>query len=146
MTDSRKILAGLYILTALILGAIIYSGLVTNEDWGQYFRKEYYNKLGPIAICVEMLVAGIHLFSKHKSANFTLALFAFTALLDPIFNAIGLFQTNVPVYATIIFIILALPALWIAFSNTFSLGRISWPKAALSFVFGVLIELFFNYW
>ena len=146
MIESRKILAALYILSALVLGGIFYSSLQTSADLGQYFKKEYYNQIGPLAICVEMLVAGIHLFRKHKAANFTLALFAFTALLDPVFNYIGLFDTNVPFYGTIIFIVLALPALWIAFTNTFNMGRISWVKAVLSFVFGVLIELFFNYW
>ena len=144
--ESRKILAGLFILTALVLGFIFYSQLEVSKDLGLYFQKETYNQFGPIAICVEMLVAGIYLFSKHKAANFALALFAFTALLDPVFNCIGLFDTNVPVYGTVIFILLALPALWIAFTNTYGLGKISWIKAVLSFVLGVLIELFFNYW
>ena len=146
MMSNRKILASLYILTALILGAIFYSQLQLTYDPLRYFEKDLYNQFGPLAICVELFIAGIHLFRKHKAANFTLALFAFTAFLDPIFNAVGLFDTNLPVYGTIIFIVLALPAFWIAFTNTFNLGRISWPKAVLSFISGVLIELFFNYW
>ena len=144
--NSRKILAGLFILTALVLGSIFYSQLDIGLALGRYFQKEYYSQFGPLAICVEMLVAGIHLFGKHRATNFSLALFAFTAILDPVFNVIGLFDTNVPVYGTVIFILLALPALWIAFTNTYGLGKISWIKAVLSFVFGVLIELFFNYW
>ena len=144
--ESRKILGIVYILTALVLAIIFYANLEMGHDLSLYFKKEYYNQFGPIAICVEMLVAGIHLFSKDRAANFTLALFAFTALLDPIFNAIGLFDTNVPVYGTMIFIFLGIPALWISFTNAFDMGKISWPKAVLSFVFGVLIELFFNYW
>lgn len=143
---SRKILGGLFIATALILGVNFYIKLGIDHDLSKYFQREYYNQLGALAICVEMLVAGIHLFSRNKSANFTLALFAFTALLDPIFNWVGLFDTNVPLYGSIIFILLSLPALWISFTNTFDLGKISWPKAVLSFAFGVIIELFFNSW
>ena len=144
--ESRKILASVYIVTAIILAIVFYANLEMSHDLSRYFKKEFYNQMGPIAICVEMLVAGIHLYKKHRAANFTLALFAFTALLDPVFNAIGLFDTNVPVYGTMIFIFLGIPALWIAFTNAFDMGKISWPKAVLSFVFGVLIELFFNYW
>ena len=139
----QKIPATTFILIALWLGFDFYEDPV---GLGGYFEKDYFNQFGPLAICVELLVAGIHLFRNHSKANFTLALFGFTALLDPVFNALGLFTTNVPVYGTMLFIFCAIPALWIAFTNTFDLGRISWPKAAGSFALGVVVELFFNVW
>ncbi len=142
----RQILAVIFILTGLILGAIFFEQIDPGPELGKYFEKSFYNQFGPIAICVELLVAGIHLFIKHSKANFTLALFGFTAILDPVLNLTGLFDTNVPLYGTIIFIVFAVPAFWVSFTNTFNLGRISFPAAFGSFILGVLIELFFNYW
>ena len=142
----RQILAVIFILTGLILGAIFFEQIDPGLELGKYFEKSFYNQFGPIAICVELLVAGIHLFIKHSKANFTLALFGFTAVLDPVLNLTGLFSTNVPLYGTIIFIVFAVPAFWISFTNTFNLGRISILAAFGSFVLGVVIELFFNYW
>ena len=142
----RKFLAALYIIIALILGSLFYMALDRPASPFAYFQKEYYNQLGPLTICVEMLIAGIHLFIKHKKANFTLALFGFTALLDPVFNWVGLFDTNVPLYGSMIFIFCAIPALWLAFTNTFGLGKISISSTLLSFGLGLSVELFFNYW
>lgn len=141
----RKIIAALFILLALVLGAIFYSELLFPTDLEPYFKAEYYNQFGPLAISVELLIAGIYLFIKDSKTNFTLALFGFTALLDPLFSAIGLFTSSLPTYAMILFAICALLALWLAFSNTFKLGRISLLGAFVSFIFGNAIELFFNY-
>lgn len=142
----RRIIAVAFIVIALVLGIIFYRQLEFPQGLEPYFDKEYYNKFGPLAICVELLIAGYQLFIKHARTNFTLALFAFTAILDPVFNAVGLFQTSVPVFGTILFIICAIPALWISFTNAFGLGRISFIWAFGSFVLGLIVELFFNYW
>lgn len=141
----RQLLALIFIITGLILGTIFFNNIEIGIDLGQYFEKSFYNQFGPIAICVELIIAGLHLFIKHSKANFTLALFGFTAMLDPFLNWVGLFDTNVPLYGTIILIIYAIPTLWIAFTNTFKLGRISFIAAFGSFTLGVIIELFFNY-
>jgi hypothetical protein len=98
-----------------------------------------------LAISVELLAASYYLFIGHKKTNFTLALFGFTALLDPIFNLIGLFNSIVPLYGTIILSICALLCLWLAFANTFKLKPLSNLTAILSVVLGVFVELFFNY-
>ena len=141
-----RIIATIFILIALGLGIVFFSELSFPLNLEDYFKREYYNQFGPLAICVELLVAGIYLFRKHPKANFTLALYGFTALLDPVFNAIGLFNTSVPVYGTVLFIGCAIPALWMAFSNSFDLGRISFIAAFGSFLLGLAVELFFNYW
>ena len=141
----RKTIAAIFLLIALIFGIIFYQNLSIPSTLEGYFQSSYYNQLGPLTICVELLIAGIYLFIKHSKANFTLALFAFTAILDPVFNALGLFDSQIPLYATLIFIACALLALWLAFTNAFGLGRISFIGALGSFLLGTAVELFFNY-
>ncbi|MCP4976789.1 MAG: hypothetical protein GY931_11560 [Maribacter sp.] len=143
---TRKILASVFIILALTLGVIFYLEIEFPTGLEHYFKIEYYSQFGPLAISVELLIAGIYLFIPHSKVNFTLALFGFTALLDPIFNSIGLFSSMVPLYATVLFICCALLSLWIAFSDIFKIGRISLMGAFASFILGNAVELFFNYW
>jgi len=142
---NRKIIATIFIILAITLGAIFYLKIEFPTGLEGYFKAEYYNQFGPLAISIELLIAGFYLFIKHTKTNFTLALFGFTALLDSFFNVIGLFTSNVPSYAMYLLVSCALLALWIAFSNTFKLGRISFIGAFVSFILGNAIELFFNY-
>ncbi|GAA0740657.1 MULTISPECIES: hypothetical protein [Flavobacteriaceae] len=141
----RKIIA----LSLLIVGISLSVAFISKIEFPQgleaYFKREYYNQFGPLAISVELLAASYYLFIGHKKTNFTLALFGFTALLDPIFNLIGLFNSIVPLYGTIILSICALLCLWLAFANTFKLKPLSNLTAILSVVLGVFVELFFNY-
>ncbi len=141
----RKIIATIFIIIAIVLGVIFYTKIDFPKGLEVYFKKEFYGQFGPLAISIELLFAGFYLFTKHPKSNFTLALFGFTALLDPIFNTIGLFTSSVPAYAMVLFVICALIALWLAFSNTFKLGRISFIGVIVSFILGVSVELFFNY-
>jgi len=141
----RKFLASAFIVIALVLGALFYSEIVFPVGIEGYFKTEYYSQFGPLAICVELLIAGIYLFTAHPKTNFTMALFAFTVILDLFFNTIGLITTLVPIYALVIFLCCAVFALWLAFSNAFSLGRISLVGAIGSFILGNAVELFFNY-
>lgn len=143
--NTRKIIALIFIGIALVLGVLFYLSIRFPEGIEEYFKKEYYNQFGPLAIAVELLVAGFHLFKKHPKANFTLALFGFTAVLDPIFNLTGLFTSMVPIYAMVLFTLCALVSLWLSFTNTFELGKISFLGALWGFVLGNAVELFFNY-
>lgn len=131
-------------LIALVLGIIFFQDITFPVGLEEYFKAAYYNQFGPLALCVELLVAGLYLYQGHPKANFTLALFGFSALLDPVFNYFGIFATQLPVYATVIFILCGLLALWLAFTNTFDTGRISIPGAFGSFILGCAVELFFN--
>jgi hypothetical protein len=45
----------------------------------------------------------------------------------------------------ILFVCCALVSLWLAFSNAFNLGRITFIAAFGSFILGTAVELFFNY-
>jgi len=142
---TRKIIATVFILIAIVLGVIFYTKINLPIGLEDYFKKEFYSQFGPVAICIELIIAGYYLFIKHPKSNFTLALFGFTALLDPIFNTIGLFISSVPTYGMVLFVISALIALWLSFSNTFKMGRISPIGVIVSFILGLAVELFFNY-
>ena len=141
----RKIIS----ILLLIIGAALSVAFIVKIEFPQgfeaYFKREYYNQFGPLAISIELLIASYYLFIGHKKTNFTLALFGFTALLDPLFNQIGLFNSIVPLYGTIILSICALLCLWLAFANTFKLKCLSKLAAFFSIVLGVFVELFFNY-
>lgn len=128
-----------------MLGVIFFLDISFPMELTGYFKSEYYSQFGPLAICIELFIAGIYLFIKHPKANFALALFGFTAILDPIFNLVGLFTSLVPLYAMILLVATALVSLWLAFTNAFQLGRISIIGALASLAMGTAIELFFNY-
>lgn len=141
----RKIISLLLLIIGLVLSVAFIMKIEFPQGFEAYFKREYYNQFGPLAISVELLIASYYLFIKHKKTNFTLALFGFTALLDPFFDQIGLFNSIVPLYGTIMLSICGLLCLWLAFSNTFKLKRLSLLAAIISVVLGVFVELFFNY-
>jgi hypothetical protein len=141
----RKTIALLLLIIGIVLSIAFILKIEFPQGFEAYFKREYYNQFGPLAISIELFIAGYHLFIGHEKTNFTLSLFAFTALLDPIFNQIGLFNSIVPLYGTIILSVCALFCLWLAFINTFKLKRLSLLAAIFSVVLGVFIELFFNY-
>lgn len=141
----RRAIATLFFVLSLVLGVIFFVNIEYPSNFEGYFNKSYYGQFGPLAICVELCIAAIYLFTGHKKSNFTLALFAFTALLDILFNLTGLLTSGVPVYGMVLFAICAVISLWMAFSNAFNLGRISFLGALASFVLGNAIEFYFNY-
>ncbi|MDT7829575.1 hypothetical protein RQM65_12935 [Pricia sp. S334] len=142
---TRKTIAVAFIVLSVILGVVFYLKIDYPENFVGYFKKSYYGQFGPLAICVELLVAAIYLFMGHEKCNFALALFAFTALSDILFNLTGIFISGVPNYAMVLFFVCAMVSLWIAFSNVFNLGRITLAWAITSFILGNAIEFYFNY-
>lgn len=143
--EKRKIISLSLLIVGVFLSVAFILAIEFPQGFETYFKREYYNQFGPLAISVELLIAGYHLFIGHEKTNFTLALFGFTALLDPLFNQIGLFNSIVPLYGTIILSICAMLCLWLAFANTFKLKPLSHLAAILSVVLGIFVELFFNY-
>lgn len=141
----RNTVAVVLILIALALSIAFILKIDFPQGFEAYFKREYYNQFGPLAICIELLIAGYYLFVGHKKTNFALALFGFTAVLDPFFDQIGLFKSIVPLYGTIVLFICAVFCLWLAFKNIFKLKRISFIMILASFILGVFVELFFNY-
>ncbi|GAB5527827.1 MAG: hypothetical protein Roseis2KO_56990 [Roseivirga sp.] len=143
--NTHSIISWVFILIAFVLGVIFFLELEFPTGLDTYFKKNYYGQFGPLAISIELLIAGFYLYREHPKTNFALALFGFTALLDPLFNLTGLFASNVPIYGTIIFSVCAIVALRISLSNTFKLKKISLTAVFVSFALGVAVELFFNY-
>lgn len=141
----RKTIALLLFIIGIALSMSFLMKIEFPQGFESYFKRAYYNQYGPLAISVELLIASYYLFIGHKKTNFTLALFGFTALLDPIFNQIGLFNSIVPLYGTIILFICGLFCLWLAFANIYILKRLSILAAVSSAVLSVSVELFFNY-
>jgi len=141
----RKTIALLLLIIGIALSIAFIMKIEFPQGFEAYFKREYYNQFGPLAISVELLIASYYLFIGHEKTNFTLALFGFTALLDPFFNQIGLFNSIVPLFGTIILSICALFCFWLAFTNTYKLKRLSNLAAFFSVVLGVFVELFFNY-
>ncbi len=140
----RRLIALGFMVVATVLGVIFLPDIDFPVGLTSYFQKEYYSQFGPLAISIELLIAGVYLLKGGQKANFTLALFGFTALLDPIFDLSGIFTSAVPIYASVLFTICAVIALRLAFTNTFDLGRISFIGAFGSFLLGAVVELFFN--
>lgn len=143
---NRKTTSSILLLVALVLGVAFLFNIEFPQGYETYFTRAYYNQYGPLILAVELLFAAYYLRIGHQKTNFSLALFGFTAILDPIFDKVGLFDSIVPLYGTIVLSICAIVSLWLAFKNVFDLKRISAVAAILSFVLGVFIELFFNYY
>ena len=104
----RKIISLLLLIISVALSVAFILKIEFPQGFEAYFKREYYNQFGPLVISVELVIASCYLFIGHKKTNFTLALFGFTALLDALFNQIGLFNSIVPLYGTIILSICAL--------------------------------------
>ena len=141
----RKIIASLFILIALVFGVILYLDIQYPKDVQTYFRKEFYTQFGPLAICLEMIFSAYYLYRNDKKANFYLALFASTILFDIVFNLAGLFTSSIPDLIAYVLMGCGFVSFWIAFTDSFKTGLISWKETILSIVMGVLVELFFNY-
>ena len=141
---NRKLTATIFIILALVLGGIFYTEIVFPVRVNAYFKRSFYGQFGSIAICVELLAAGINLFIGHKKTNFLLALFGFTACVDLIFNLVGFLGSNTPMYASIVFLISGALALWIAFKNVFKLEALSKSAVVGALILGIAVEFFFN--
>ncbi|MTB50090.1 hypothetical protein [Lewinella sp. W8] len=142
---NRKIIAWLLLAVGLSLSMAFFWAVEFPQGLEAYLSREYYGQFGPLVISVELLIAGYYLLVGDEKTNFTLALFGFTALLDPIFDHLGLFDSLVPLYGTITLLVCGLLCLWLAFANPFKLKRLSYLTATISVVLGVLVEWFFNF-
>ena len=143
---TRKAIAITFFLIALVMGILFYMNLNLPKNIEGYFKKSYYGQLGALAIAVELVISSYYLFRGDKKANFYLALFGFTAILDILLHISSLMTSNVPIYGMIVFGLCAIISFYIAFSNTFNLGKISLWSALLSFLLGNAIEWFFNFY
>lgn len=143
--EKRKIIASLLLSIGVLLSIAFLLQIDFPPGFGAYFKRDYYNQFGTLIISIELVIGGIYLFNEHIKTNFTLSLFGFTALLDILFNQIGLFDNSMPLYATLIFSICGILCLWLAFTNSFKLRSLTTLKTIASIILSVITELFFNY-
>lgn len=142
---NSKAVSILLLLIATTMSIAFFLKIDFPQGFERYFEREYYKQFGPLVVSIELFIAGYYLFIEHQKANFALAVFGFTALFDWIFDQIGLSQSLMPLYGTVVMTICAIFCLWIAFQNVFKQQRISLIALIASFAIGGIIELFFNY-
>jgi len=140
----RKIIAVVFMGVALVFSVFLYLETNHPEDFGEYFNLSFYTQYGPIAISIELFIAGFYLFKESKKANFALALFGFTVVMDIVFHITSFINSNTPLYAMLVFSGCAIGAFYISFSNAFNLGKITLLATITSFVMGNIIEWFFT--
>ena len=142
---TRKIIATVFIALALVLGAVSFRAIDFPIGIEAYFQPAYYQQFGRLALCAELLVAGRYLYVRHAKANFALALFGFSVLLDAACNISTLATGSFTLILGMLLLSCAAGvALWLAFTNTFRLGRITFVGAVGSFILGTLFESFFD--
>ncbi len=110
-----------------------------------YFSIEYLRLVTPLIICLILLYGGILLIVKPSKSNAVLALFGFTVLEEIVFSWFGIFPIGFPVYVVAVFFCCAVLSLWIAYSNTINLKRLSLREGVSSLILGTLINVFSYY-
>jgi hypothetical protein len=110
-----------------------------------YFSLAYLRQITPLVICLILLYGGILLIIKPSKSNPVLALFGFIVLEEVIFNWLDIVPINFPTYIVVPFFSGALLAIWIAYSNTINLKRLSFQEGITSLILGTLINVFSYY-
>lgn len=110
-----------------------------------YFSLSYFNQILPLIICLILLYGGILLIIKPTKSNPVLALFGFTVLEEIVFNWFGIISIDFTTYIIVIFLSVALLALWIAYSNKINQKRLSLKEGVSSLTLGTIITAFSYY-
>ncbi len=110
-----------------------------------YFSLEYLRQITPLILCLVLLYGGLLLIIKPSKSNPVLALFGFTIVEEVVFDWLGIFTIDFPVYVIVVFFCCALFALWIAYSNKINSKRLSFKEGVSSLILGTLINAFSYY-
>ena len=110
-----------------------------------YFSLEYLRQITPLILCLILLYGGVLLIIKPSKSNPVLALFGFTVLEEILFDWFNIFAIDFPVVVVTLFFCCALLSLWIAYSNTINLKRLSLKEGVSSLILGTLINTFSYY-
>jgi hypothetical protein len=145
-------LAGL-VLTVYFAAQVNFS--IRLESW---LSQEYWVQFMPLVSGILLLIAGILSIFERPNANFTLVLFGHTISEEIIFgwlgltnfsaslfSSIGLKNINFPDYAIFWFFGLSLISLFIAYTNTLNLRRISLKEGLVAAVIGVVVSFLPNF-
>jgi len=150
---ARKIIGIIFSTIAIVSSVILITQSNLSFDFNAYFDfslKSYFSlaylrQITPLFICLILLYGGILLIIKPLKSNPVLALFGFIVLEEVIFNWLDIIPINFPTYIVVTFFCCALLALWIAYSNTINLKRLSFQEGITSLILGTLINAFSYY-
>ncbi len=150
---ARKIIGITFSIIAILSSLIFITQSNLSFDFKEYFDfslKSYFSlaylrQITPLIISLILLYGGILLIIKPSKSNPVLALFGFIVLEEVIFNWLDIITINFPAYIVLIFFCCALLALWIAYSNTINLKRLSFQEGISSLILGTLINAFSYY-
>lgn len=150
---ARKIIGITFLIIAVLFSVIfvIQSNLsIDFKDYfdlslKSYFSLEYLRQITPLVICLILLYGGILLIVKPTKSNPVLAIFGFTVLEEIVLDWLDIITINFPAYVIVVFFCCALLALWIAYSNTINLKRLSFKEGVSGLILGTLINAFSYY-
>ena len=145
---TRKIIGIIFSIIAVLFSVILVIGSNLSIDFKEYFDfslKSYFSlaflrQITPLITSLILLYGGILLIIKPSKSNPVLALFGFIVLEEVLFNWLDIITINFPVYIVAVFFCCALLALWIAYSNTINLKRLSFKEGVSSLILGTLIN------
>ena len=141
-----KLIPYTYIIGGIVFAIIFLLKIDFPVGLEGYFQRTYYMQFGGVALAVEMGLAGYYLLRSSNRANFMLALFGFSVVLDIVFGLIGVFSSILTGGTLWVFGLIAFESFVIAFSNQYNTGKIAVSKVVISFLLGTAFELFFNYY
>ncbi|MFT4848391.1 MAG: hypothetical protein ACI83B_000922 [Sediminicola sp.] len=142
---ARKIIGYTFSIIAVLFSLIVLINSDVNIDFKEYFyfsiksyfSLEYLRKITPLIICSILLYGGIILILKPPKINPVLALFGFTVLEKIAFSWFDIIAIGFPVYVVAVFFCCALISLWIVYSDTINLKRLSLKEGVFSLILGL---------
>jgi hypothetical protein len=146
---ARKIIGFIFSIIAVLFSILFLINSDLSIDFKEYFdfslksyfSLEYLMQITPLIICLILLYGGILLIIKPSKSNPVLALFGFTVLEEIVFSWFDIIAIGFPAYVVTVFFCCALLSLWIAYSNTINLKRLSLKEGISSLILGTLINV-----
>lgn len=142
---TRKIIGLVFLTVAVITVGIFITRTEFSIQLQAYLSYKYYMQFAPYVISIMLFYGGVYLFRKNPKANFALAIFGYTILEAVTLDWTGISSSNLGIYTTIMFVICAIAALWIAHSNSFQLRILSLKEVVVSVLVGALESLLLYY-
>ncbi|MGK0316509.1 MAG: hypothetical protein ACI86M_002744 [Saprospiraceae bacterium] len=149
----RKIIGTIFSIIAILFSIIFIIQSNLSFDFKEYFdfslksyfSLDYLRQITPLVLCLILLYGGLLLIIKPSKSNPVLALFGFTVIEEIVFDWFDIITISFPAYVIVVFLCCALLALWIAYSSTINLKRLSFKEGVSSLILGTLINAFSYY-
>lgn len=145
MQKNRRWVSAVFIFLALLVIVHFLLNTQIKVEFETYFKSEYYLKFSAILIAFTLLNAGALLLKGSPKANLMLAIFGYMLVLEILFDLVGITLPNISTLATLILLLAAIPALWIAHSNLFDTQKLSYKGLVISLLIGA-VESLIPFW